>query len=80
MQMKLKKWGNSAAIRIPAAALASLRLRIDDTVEVREEDGRIVVEPVRPSAPSLDALLDAIRPENLHDEHDFGPAAGREAW
>ena len=79
MHMKLKRWGNSAAVRIPAATMSALGLQIEDTVEMREEDGRIVLEPVRASAPSLEALLDGISADNLHDEQDFG-AVGREAW
>jgi antitoxin MazE len=80
MNVQVKKWGNSAAVRIPAATLAAARLRIDDRVEVREEDGRIVIEPVRAAAPSLDQLLSGISADNLHGEADFGPAVGNEAW
>ena len=79
MDVQVKKWGNSAAVRIPAATLAAARLRIDDRVEVREEDGRIVIEPVRAGTPSLDQLLAGISADNLHGEADFGRAIGHEA-
>lgn len=42
-----KKWGNSAAVRIPAAIMAAAHVALDQAVEVREEQGRIVIEPVR---------------------------------
>ena len=80
MQVTVKKWGNSASVRIPAAIMQAAELELDDAVDVREENGRIVIEPVRPKALSLDQLLAAVTPENLHDETDFGPAVGKEAW
>ncbi len=80
MRSKVKKWGNSAAVRIPAATLAAVGFRVDDPVEVREESGRIVIEPVRQQPESLDRLLARVTEENIHDEVDFGPAVGTEAW
>ena len=80
MQVTVKKWGNSAAVRIPAAVLQSARLRLDDTVNVRDEDGRIVIEPVRPRGYDLARLVAGITKANLHEEVDFGGAMGKEAW
>jgi antitoxin MazE len=47
MKATVKKWGNSAAVRIPAAILQAAHLDLDELVDVREEAGRIVIEPVR---------------------------------
>jgi antitoxin MazE len=80
MQVTVKKWGNSAAVRIPAAVLQSARLCLDDAVDVRDEDGRIVIEPVRPRGYDLAQLVAGITKMNLHDEVDFGDAVGKEAW
>jgi len=41
----VKKWGNSASVRIPAAIMEAAHLDLDDAVDVREESGRIVIEP-----------------------------------
>lgn len=79
MQVNVKKWGNSASVRIPSSVMAAARLRIDQAVEIREEDGRVVIEPVADAEPDLAALLAAITPENLHGEVDFGAPVGREA-
>ena len=79
MTIHVKKWGNSASVRIPAAILAAARLRIDDAVEVREEDGRIVIEPAH-NIYDLDTLLAAVTPENLHAQVDTGEPIGREEW
>jgi antitoxin MazE len=78
MEVTVKKWGNSASVRIPAAIMEAANLRLDDIVEVREENGRIVIEPVRQRHYDLDQLLSEITPENLHGEADFGPAVGKE--
>ena len=45
MQLTVKKWGNSAAVRIPAAIMEAAHLKLDAAVDVREEDGRIIIEP-----------------------------------
>lgn len=74
----IKKWGNSASVRIPAVIMEAARLSLDETVDVREEDGRIVIEPMRQREYDLDALLADITPENLHAEVSFGPAVGKE--
>ena len=75
----VKKWGNSASVRIPAAILEAAHLKLDETVDIREEGGRIVIEPVRPSGYDLAQLLACITPENLHAEVDFGVRVGKEA-
>jgi len=80
MGIHIRKWGNSAAVRLPAAALEQAGLSIDDPVEVREEDGRIVIEPIKSMHIDLDKLIDGITEENRHDEVDWGPAVGREFW
>lgn len=79
MSILVKKWGNSASVRIPAAIMEAARLNLDDAVNVREEGGRIIIEPVRPSEYALAELLANIRTDNLHTETDFGPAIGKEA-
>ena len=36
MKVIVKKWGNSAAVRIPAAVMAAAHVELDQSVEVRE--------------------------------------------
>lgn len=43
----MKKWGNSASVRIPAPVMALATLSPDQAVDVREEAGRVVIEPIR---------------------------------
>ena len=78
MRVIVKKWGNSASVRIPAAIMQAANLSLDETVDVREEAGRIVIEPVKPGEFDLARLLSGITKKNLHGEISFGPAIGRE--
>jgi antitoxin MazE len=80
VRTKVKKWGNSAAVRIPASVMQATRLDLDEVVEVREEAGRIVIEPVRQKSYALAELLKGITSKNQHQAIDFGPAVGKEAW
>lgn len=80
MKAVVKKWGNSASVRIPAAVMQAARLDLDDAVDVREESGRIVIEPVRRKEYRLADLVKGITPRNLHEEADFGAPAGKEVW
>jgi len=79
MRVTVKKWGNSASVRIPAAIMEAANLRLDDVVDVREDAGRIVIDPVRPHDYDLDDLVARITPQNVHAEIGFGPPVGREA-
>ncbi len=80
MKIQVKKWGNSASVRIPASVMAAASFAIDQVVEIREEGGRIIIEPIRQPAYDLDQLLDLMTPESFHKEVDFGPPVGQEAW
>jgi antitoxin MazE len=80
MRSVVKKSGNSASVRIPAAVMQAANMTIDEAVDVREEAGRIVIEPVRLTEYRLDDLLERITPENLHGEVEFGRPVGKEAW
>ena len=80
MKATVKKWGNSAAVRIPASVMQATRLDLDEVVDVREEAGRIVIEPVRQKTYDLAKLLKGITPKNRHEAVDFGSAMGKEVW
>jgi antitoxin MazE len=79
MKATVKKWGNSAAVRIPAAVMQAVQLDLDEVVDVREEAGHIVIEPVRKKTYDLKTLLKGITRKNLHEAVDFAPQ-GKESW
>lgn len=78
MHVLVKKWGNSASVRLPAAVMEAARLSLDQVVDVREEGGRIIIEPIERSDFDLADLLAGITDENLHEEVDFGGPVGKE--
>lgn len=80
MRVQVKKWGNSASVRIPASVMAAASITLDQPVDVREEDGRIVIEPIRTPAPDLDALLSRMTPDTFPDDVAFGAPVGEEVW
>ena len=80
VQGVVRKWGNNAAVRIPASVLEAAQVRLDQPVDVREEGGRIVIEPLRPTIHDIKVLVDGITDENRHGSVDMGDPAGREAW
>lgn len=84
MHLKVKKWGNSASVRIPASIMAAASLQIDQTVDIREDDGRIVIEPVRKPVYTLEELLadmDYSEPISAEEREWLdAPAVGKEVW
>ena len=80
MKMMVRKWGNSASVRIPAAVMQAAQMELGQAVDVREERGKVIIEPIRSGMVSLDTLLSLVTPENLHGSIDFGPRRGREVW
>ncbi|MDE0156014.1 MAG: AbrB/MazE/SpoVT family DNA-binding domain-containing protein [Gammaproteobacteria bacterium] len=79
MLLTVKKWGNSAAIRLPAKVLNAAQVGIEQRVNVHVQGRRIVIDPALDDD-DLDTLLTQITPENVHDEVSFGPPAGKESF
>lgn len=78
MHVIIKKWGNSASIRIPTTIMQATHLQLNQSVDIREENGCIIIKPIKQKKLSLKKLLDNITPDNLHNEIDFGPPTGKE--
>ena len=60
--------------------MSSAQLRIDQEVDVHEEGGRLVIEPVVSPSYDLESLVAGITDENLHDEITTGSRVGNEFW
>ena len=80
VRVQVKKWGNSASVRIPASVMAAASLRVDQAVDVREEGGRVIIEPVAAPSYDLDDLLAKMTPDTFPEDIDFGRPVGGEAW
>jgi antitoxin MazE len=79
VRARVSRWGNSLAIRIPAAFAEETQLQDGAAIDVSVENGRLVIVAARPRY-QLDALLAEISDDNLHGETDWGAAEGDEAW
>jgi antitoxin MazE len=80
MKVKIKKWGNSFAIRIPRSIVDDARLENESEVDVSFANGKIVLDPVPKVVFSLESLLAGVTDENKHREVDTGAHTGNEAW
>ena len=78
MRTFVRRWGNSAAVRLSELTLAAAGIAMNDPVEVHAEDGRIIVEKVGAHPITLEWLIASITPQNRHEETDWGPPRGRE--
>jgi len=80
MRSYVKKWGNSVSVRIPVEILRAVHLVENQAVDMREEDGCIIIKPIRRPKRDLESLLAGITSENLYEEIDFGRPVGKEIW
>ena len=80
MRTRVQKWGHSLAVRIPKALAVSASLGENTAVDVSLQGDKLVIAAVAEEALSLDGLLAAVTPENLHGEVGTGRAIGLEAW
>lgn len=81
MLAKVQKWGNSLALRLPKALADEVDVHLGSPVEITVRDHRLVIEPKRVRVSyTLGDLLAGVKPDNLHDESDFGAPMGRETW
>lgn len=75
MRARLSKWGNSLAVRLPQAAVRSLRVHEGEEVELTFHDDRIELRAARPRY-RLEDLVAAITPDNQPESLDVPPAGG----
>lgn len=80
MRLRVRKWGNSLALRIPAAFAREIGIESGAEVDLTLEGGRLVITPSPVQPYVLDELLDGITEQNRHDSVDTGSTQGREIW
>jgi antitoxin MazE len=80
MESRIKKWGNSLALRIPKYIASDINLKMNEKVSLSINKDSIIITPVGRKKYSLEKLLEEITPENLHKEHDTGCSVGEEIW
>ena len=78
MRATVSRWGNSLGLRIPRGLAEDAGLIEGSAIDLRVENGRLIVEPV--AVESLESLLAKVTPKNLHDELLIDAPRGREVW
>lgn len=79
MQVRIQKWGNSLALRIPKSLAEDSGVDTGSVVELRVVRGKLVATPVADQY-ELEELLAGVSKTNLHTEVSSGEAVGREVW
>lgn len=80
METRVKKWGNSLALRIPKPLAIEAGIEEETLIELVLKEGRLHIVPLSEPEPTLDELLARVTEENRHEEIDTGSAQGLEAW
>ena len=80
MRMSSKKRGNSASVRIPAVIRRAAHLEMNQIVDVKADNGHIIIKPLQQPEFDLESLIAGITSENLHEEAEFGVPIGKEVW
>lgn len=77
--MKIARWGNSLAVRLPREVAERAALREGEEIELSVEDGAVILRR-RAWRYDLDELVSGITEENRHEEQEWGEPRGREVW
>jgi antitoxin MazE len=64
---RVAQWGNSAAVRLPSAALERAHLHVDDLVEIIVSEDAIVIRRQRPKVSMADLLAKFDPSKHRHD-------------
>jgi antitoxin MazE len=87
MKVKLARWGNSLALRIPAEVVREFGLREGQAVELNPSKPNIEIKTERPrtaqgipiyTMEELIADMDRLGPESVPETVDWGPDVGSE--
>ncbi|PIB91261.1 AbrB/MazE/SpoVT family DNA-binding domain-containing protein [Caulobacter sp. FWC2] len=79
MRTTVAKWGNSLGIRLPRQMIETVRMAEGQTVDLEIQDDAIVIRNARKRFKLAD-LLAEMKPEQRHEEQDFGAPVGKEEW
>ena len=77
---RIEQWGNSLAVRIPAAVVRSTHLRVGQAVEVSAQHSQVLIKAVKDPRPTLAQKLTAFDPAR-HDREVMATVfVGDEVW
>jgi antitoxin MazE len=77
--LTVQQWGNSLAVRIPAAVARAARFRVGQPVEVSAQDSNVLVKPLGEPKLTLAQKLAAFDPKLHGGEAMVSRPVGNEA-
>jgi len=80
LRLKVQKWGNSLALRIPKSFATETSLKPGSTVNLSLRAGKLVIDPMTPEEYDLEDLISQIKEANIHKEYSTGKPTGKERW
>jgi antitoxin MazE len=78
--LDIKQWGNNLGVRLPAAVAKAAHLKVDQRVRIAVEDGRVIITPEAPVAPTLEQRLAQYDVQRHGGEVMATTAIGAEKW
>jgi len=79
MEITVRKWGNSLAVRIPKVYADEIKIDQGSKLTIKREATKLIMEPIN-KGEVLHALLAKITDENIHEEIETGGRVGNEGW
>jgi antitoxin MazE len=79
MRVRVRKWGNSLALRIPTPFAEDAAVREGAVVDLSVSEGKLVATPIRRKRVTLKELVAKVNKRNLHGDVESGPPVGLES-
>lgn len=80
MEIKLQKWGNSLGIRVPSNIVKSMNIKINDILDIKQEDSKIIISVPKKKKISLYEEFKKYNGKNLAKEFTWDESVGKEIW
>lgn len=80
MRVKVQKWGNSIALRIPKSFANQISIKLGSSVDLSIHEGKLIIEPIYQEEYNFKTLISEVKESNLHKEYFNDKPKGREIW
>lgn len=83
MEVKLQKWGNSCGIRIPNIILKNLNININDKLEIKEDNEKIIISKIKNNKWTIAERVEEYNNAgevNFENDFKWDEPKGREIW
>ena len=78
--LKVSKWGNSLAIRLPSDAVSRYGVMEGTLLDLSQMEQHMRLIPQKKRRITLKEIVDSIDPNDPPEYIDWGPPVGKEIW